>query len=390
MISANYLPKRKEINVDFETSLTSYIYEECDYIKDIGKIYPWLDQMIKQALANGLFFRNSDNHSSFNYWQPLSNAGVPAVPRPDYIHELTFFIHDVLHHLISDLQITGRSELDKRVYIIERMLGEGVCLVLADMYFIDALKELGIEYDYYKKNIYQGFNALRKNSLYDNLLGNVMFCTLGIKDYFKIDKEYESDLDTYLEWFSPVYISDLKWTLSNVNSKLCRASSSFEWFNDYKDIIPGAISKDNEMMLSTSYIIEKLNLTNSMTDEELTKKIFDYVYENILTYNGEIVDQEDKKKKRFYGFQTKIAYDYNLDKPLYKSLIEQEDYEEFDKVYQKDVEELFKKRLITEKEYNIFKEVYPHHTACFISYTSKYVEDVKLSEYSKNYIFGVL
>ncbi len=390
MISTNYLPRRKEVNIDFKTDLTKYLYKDCNYIKDINKVYPWLDKMIKQALANSLFLRNSENHSSFNYWQPLSNAGVPAVPRPDYIHELTFFVHDVLHHLIPDLQITGRSELDKRVYIVERMLGEGVCLVLADMYFIDALKELGIEYDYYKKNIYQGFNALRKNTLYDNLLGNVMFCTLGIKDYFKIDNEYESELDTYLNWFVPVYISDLKWTLSNINSKLCRAKSSFDWFDDYKNIIPGAISKDNNKMLSTSYIIDKLKLTDEMTEEELTKKIFDYVYENILTYDGEVVEQESNKKKRFYGFQAKIAYDYNLDKELYKSLIIKEEYEELERVYQNDVEYLFNKRLITEKEYNVFKEVYPHHTACFISYTSKYVEDIELNEYSKNYIFGVL
>lgn len=390
MISTNYLPKRKEINIDFETDLEDYVYNKCEYVKDIKKINPELDKMLRQALANGLFFRNSDNHSSFNYWQPLSNAGVPAVPRGDYIHELTFFIHDILHHLIPDLQITGRSELDKKVYIIERMLGEGVCLVLADMYFIDALKELGVEYDFYKKNIYQGFNALRKNSLYDNLLGNVMFCTLGIKDYFKIDKCYERDLDKYLDWFTPVYISDLKWTLSNVNSKLCRASSSFAWFDDYKDIIPGALSNDNQHMLSTSYLIDKLKLTNDQSEEELTKKIFDYIYENILMFNGNIEEKLDNKKKRFYGFQSKIAYDYSLDKELYKSLIIQGDYEEFERVYQHDVEELFKRRLITEKEYNIFKEVYPHHTACFISYTSKYVEDIDIKEYSKNNIFGVL
>lgn len=390
MISANYLPKRKEINIDFSTNLEDYVYNKCEYVKDIAKINLELDKLIRQALANGLFFRNSDNHSSFNYWQPLSNAGVPAVPRGDYIHELTFFIHDILHHLIPDLQITGRSELDKKVYIIERMLGEGVCLVLADMYFIDALKKLGIDYDFDKKNIYQGFNALRKNSLYDNLIGNVMFCTLGIKDYFKIDKKYEKDLDKYLEWFSPVYISDLKWTLSNVNSKLCRASSTFAWFNDYKDIIPGGLSNDNQYMLSTSYIIDKLKLTNEQSEEELTKKIFDYVYENILNFKGDIKESIENKKKRFYGFQSKIAYDYSLDKELYKSLIIKGDYEEFEKIYYRDLEELLKKRLITEKEYNIFKEVYPHHTACFISYTSKYVEDVDIETYSKNNIFGVL
>lgn len=390
MISANYLPKRKEVNVDFETDLEKYVYEECDYVKDIIKVYPELDKMIRQALANGLFFRNTENHSSFNYWQPLSNAGIPAVPREDYIHELTFFIHDILHNMIPDLQITGRSELDKKVYIIERMLGEGVCLVLADMYFIDALKELGVDYDFYKKNIYQGFNALRNNDLYDNLLGNVMFCTLGIKDYFDIDEDYEEDLDKYLEWFSPVYISDLKWTLSNVNSKLCRAKASFDWFEDYKDIIPGSLSNDNSMMLSTSYLIKKLNLNDEMTEEELTKKIFDYVYENILTYDGEITEDLDGAKKRFYGFQSKIAYDYVLDKDLYKSLIINGDYDEFERVYQKDLAELLEKRLITEKEYNIFREVYPHHTACFISYTSKYVEDVDIKTYSKKNVFGVL
>ena len=52
MISVNYLPKRKGINVDFETDLKKYVYEECDYVRDIGKIYPELDKMIRQALAN--------------------------------------------------------------------------------------------------------------------------------------------------------------------------------------------------------------------------------------------------------------------------------------------------------------------------------------------------
>lgn len=390
MITTHYLPERKEVNIDFDTNLEKYLYEECDYVKDAVKRYPELDKMLKQALANGIFFRNSANHSSFNYWQPLSNAGIPAVPRGDYIHELTFFIHDILHNLIPDLQITGRSELDKRVYIIERMLGEGVCLVLADMYFIDALKEQGIDYDFYKKNIYQGFNALRDNDLYDNLLGNVMYATLGTKDYFKINENYHEDLDKYLNWFEPVYISDLKWTLSNVNSKLCRAKSSFEWFDDYKDIIPGGLSKDNKMILSTTYLIEKLELKAEMSNEELTKKIFDYIYDNILTYDGELTKDSDKAKKRFYGFQSKLAYDYALDKEQYKKLILNGDYEIFEELYQEDLEELLKKRLITEKEYQIFKEVYPHHTACFISYSSKYVEDVDIKTYSKKNIFGVL
>lgn len=270
------------------------------------------------------------------------------------------------------------------------MLGEGVCLVLADMYFIDALKQKDVEYDYYKKNIYQGFNALRNNNLYDNLLGNVMYCTLGIKDYFKIDEEFRNDLETYLNWFAPVYISDLKWTLSNVNSKLCRAKASFDWFNDFENIIPGALSNDKNTMLSTGYIIDKLNLRDDMSDEELTKHIFDYVYDNILCYTGEIKANEDNKKKRFYGFQAKLAYDYALDREKYKEYVEKGMYDEFESMYLKDLEELYQKRLITEKEYNIFKEVYPHHTACFISYTSKYVEDVDIEEYSKKYILGVL
>lgn len=390
MITTNYLPERKNTLIDFDTDIEKYMYETCNYINMIKDVYPELDNLLKQALANGLFFRHTDNHSSFNYWQPLSNAGVPAVPRGDYIHELTFFIHDILHHLIPDLQISGRTELDKKVYILERMLGEGVCLVLADMYFVDVLKQKGIDYDYNKKNIYQGFNALRNNTLYDNLLGNVMYCTLGIKDYFKIDDKFNDDLETYLNWFAPVYISDLKWTLSNVNSKLCRAKASFDWFNDYEHIIPGALSNDNKDLISTGYIIDKLGLDDNMSDEELIIKIFNYVYENILCYNGEISYDEDKKKKRFYGFQAKLAYDYALDKEAYKQYILNGQYQEFESKYLSDVEELYKKRLITEKEYNIFKEVYPHHSACFISYTSKYVENVNIEEYAKKYILGVL
>lgn len=35
MITTNYLPKRKEVLVDFDTNMEEYMYLLCNYIKEI-------------------------------------------------------------------------------------------------------------------------------------------------------------------------------------------------------------------------------------------------------------------------------------------------------------------------------------------------------------------
>ena len=134
MITTNYLKRNTEELIDFSTDLTEFILHDCKYLAPFEHSNYKLFSLIMQAVNNGLFMRNTNQKKSFNYWQPLSNAGLPAVPRGDFIHELAFFTHDVMHNLIPDLQISNCTSLHKKVYVIYRLIGEGICLVLADMY----------------------------------------------------------------------------------------------------------------------------------------------------------------------------------------------------------------------------------------------------------------
>lgn len=390
MITTNYLKRSTENLIDFSTDLTEFVLHNCKYLAPIQHSNPKLFSLITQAVDNGLFMRNTNNKKSFNYWQPLSNAGLPAVPRGDFIHELAFFVHDILHNLIPDLQISDYTSLHKKVYVIYRLIGEGICLVLADMYCMYELKKQGLNYDFEKKNIYQGFYPMREKEFKANIKGNAIFAATGSLSFFDKDVREDSGFMKYADWFSPVYISDLNWSLHNANCQLNFSQATFAWQNDIKLYMPKVIGTSNNVILpTTSQIIKELNLTYDMSEVEIADNIFEWIYHEFFMVESYTDKPANKAKERFYAFQSKIAYDYKLDISAYLTCLADKNYTAFETLYNEDLNYLFSKRIITEDKFEIYREVYPHFDSCFISYSASKVADVTLREHAE-YLYSVM
>lgn len=393
LITTNHIERSIDNAIDFNTDPVEYI-DNNEYIQKIKNVNGGLYNLIYNALNNGVFFRNATTRRSFNYWQPLSNAGIPAVPRGDAIHETTFLVHDIMHNLIPDLQIDKNDELNKAVYIIHRVLGEGICLVLADMYFIDALSKK-VEYDFEKKNIYQAFKHIQDRRFYDNLKANGIYAVTGIQNYFDTDNEdvtrfsihNNEDIQKYLEWFRPVYISDLKWTFHNIEDICKDFESHKKWV---KNIKPFLFNNDYKM-ITTNDLIEKLGLNEKHTVLSLTNKIFDFIYNTYIETNLREIKSLSKEqrsikaKNTFYSFQSKIFFTYNnMDsfKNYYKYLLKG-DFEKLEELYQKEIKSLLIKEKINIDDFRVFKEVYPHFNSFFISYDADKVVQMTLKDYSE-------
>ncbi len=390
MITTNHLKRNTENLIDFSTDLREFVLHNCKYLAPIKHSNCRLFSLIMQAIDNGLFMRNTNNKKSFNYWQPLSNAGLPAVPRDDFIHELAFFSHDVLHNLIPDLQISDCTSLHKKVYVIYRLIGEGICLVLADMYCMDELKKQGIDYDFEKKKIYQGFYPMREKDFKSNIKGNAIFAATGSLSFYDADIREDEGFMKYVDWFSPVYISDIKWSLHNANCQLNLSQATFAWQSDIKKYLPKVICTSNEVILpTTAQLIETLNLTKDMSEVEMADCIFEWIYREFYMVESYTESPADKARERFYAFQSKIAYDYKLDISAYLNCLASKDYNAFNNLYKEDLKYLFSKRILTETQFDIYKEVYPHFDSCFISYSASKVEDISLEEYAK-YLYSVM
>lgn len=382
LITTNYIERNIDVSIDFETDPVEYVNRN-EYIQSIKGSD--LSNLIYNALNNGVFFRNAKTRRSFNYWQPLSNAGIPAVPRGDKIHETTFLVHDILHNLIPDLQLSNNNELNKEVYMIHRVIGEGICLILADMYFISKLDSSEkFQYDFNKKNIYQAFKHIKNRNLYNNLKANAIYAVTGNKNGFE---PINSDIEKYLEWFRPVYISDLKWTKKNIESISSKYETYSKWLETFKPII-----NYSYQVPTTGMLIDRLEINEYDSVLDITEKIFDFIYKIYVepclfktnNLNSNIIKQ--KAQNIFYSFQGRIFFDYDgLNTKEYSKFLEflnEKKYDLVKKEYDSFVNYLYSNNKISKDDLRLYNDVYPHFNSFFISYDADVVVKDTLEEYS--------
>ncbi len=223
-----------------------------------------------------------------------------------------------------------------------------------------------------------------------NIKGNAIFAATGDLSFYDKDVREDEGFIKYANWFSPVYISDIKWSLHNANCQLRLCKATFAWQSDIINYLPNVICKSKNIVLpTTSKIIEVLNLTEDMSEIEMADNIFEWIYNEFYMAGIYNENPDNKAKERFYAFQTKIAYDYKLDISTYLNYLANNKYDDFDNLYKEDLKYLLSKRIITEAQYEIYNEVYPHFDSCFISYSASRVEDISLREYAK-YLYSVM
>lgn len=246
-----------------------------------------LTRLFQFALNNGGFFRSAKNRRQRNYWAPGLNAGIPLVPKKDEIHEITFFVHDLCHFVLPDLIYTGTSTpLLDRVYIIYRMMSEALTLVIADMLFVDALAQDGIEYNFAKRKIYPLYQAIKEQHpelpIKELWQANVRYCLLGDDSgYVKlIAPEALPVLEQFKAKYGPFFVEDFKWTQRNLENMQQNAAGFQNWYTDNQ-----ALFKAQNLYSIEGFVTDQLDLevTQTVETEALVELIFEKVSAHYLS-----------------------------------------------------------------------------------------------------------
>lgn len=245
----NANPLSQETVVSFEGEIYSLIESNQYLSKHANNVL--LKNIMSHILADGLFTRSASNKRLQNYWMPALNAGVPLIAKPDEIHEVTFMFHDVMHFAMPDLIYTGeQTDRARRTYIIHRMMGEAITLVLADMLFVDTLVGSGIEYDWSARRIYPVYKSLKNkpttpDELYELLWANIAFALLGSDQELKALSNDHSAVDEYTNWYKHFFIQDYRWTAQNFNSMTeskAKIQSAQSWYQSNRKLLHGTES----------------------------------------------------------------------------------------------------------------------------------------------------
>jgi adenylate kinase len=377
-IDLNHNPLNQENVLSFDGEINDLINNN-KYLS-IHKNNSLLKGLVSDVKNKGLFTRSAINKTQRNYWFPSLNAGLPLVPKKDEIHEITFMFHDLMHHTIPDLILSGEdSKLTRDTYIIHRMLSEAITIVLADMLFIDELVNSGIDYDWSKRKIYPIFKEFKKSGLSnerikDLVWANVEFALLGNKKTL-VELSNKEVVDAYDKKYSKFFIEDYRWTLNNYESMLRSKTALSSWYQEIKYYIPEnrkITYYSADLTLDLSYedkvksIFEKtwsLLLENSKTRVRITKKemnknaFFNYMLGQSYLFFKYDIDSESKVFFNLLMNDLKSLNDFNKE--------EEDRIKGFLNLY---VERLNNKNLISETEMKTFKEIVPLFETFFVFY----------------------
>lgn len=314
----------KKVNLSFNPINNDQVIDFKPYIHDMFNNNPvyqlayqnsFFNPLINTVLNNGLFIRRASNRSQKNYWLPGVNAGIPLTPKKDDIHELTFMFHDIMHFLFSDLFMDNDSVLDKKVYIISRMMSEAFTIILADMLFIHLLKKNNISYDFSKRKIYPLFENMvfdisieNKGKIKELLYASYLFTLKGEEKLLKNKVNDDNKFESFKEKYQPFFREDYLWTEKNAEHFIHNIEQNRYWLSFIKD-------KKINNIFTTSEFIKKYHVN---TKTELFDTVFEYFWEiinnNLIDKKYDPVLSQKNAFLRYISGQLMIFYKYESNK----------------------------------------------------------------------------
>lgn len=310
-VNLSFNPIEKDEVVNFEPIIYNLLNE--NEIYRLAYQNELFQPLLNKILNDGLFTRRASNRQQKNYWLPGVNAGIPLTPKKDSIHELTFMFHDLMHFAFPDIMIDNHSELDKKIYIISRMMSEAFTLTLADMLFIHILKKSGINYDFEKRLIYPIFE---KNS-FDITIENLPKIKVILKAVYQFALqgqeqpliEISEKKDAFLKFkekYQPFFREDYIWTNENCNH-LSKDNNNFkQWL---------LMVNENEInsISTTTNLKEKYNLKETDNLFEIIFEHFFSILEKTISDNKQYNNLEALKKSflRYISGQLMVFQKYS-------------------------------------------------------------------------------
>lgn len=362
-----------------------------------------LMNLFRSVINEGLFFRASNNRRQVNYFIPGFNSGLPLTARPNAFHEATYMGHDFGHELIPDLLYSpAKSEhdliLNKRVYIIHRMIGEAVTLILADILFADTLYQAGYAMDGGERPIYHFFKkcgldfsskSSRMKSLWLLLSANVELCVTGSDAKFRQLANNNRDaldaLEEYKRQFFPFFISDYHWNNENFENLGKHVSEMERW----KSIAIPIFQAFGLNRPTIEDVVRELEFSASTPWQTIAEHMFENIFERKIkpVFEAEEVQIDAHNQRlakaaarymagqmaifaKFDWLQESAAYQKKITDRLLASRTSMtlEDIQAVRIIYEEYLDLLVSKNLISFDDQWTYREVYPIFEPVFVSY----------------------
>jgi hypothetical protein len=359
-----------------------------------------MQSIIANILEKGVFFRSSSSTRESNYWFPGLNGGIPVVPKKDEIHELTFMMHDIMHHASPDLIFDGNSSNEARmVYMMHRMMGEAISMVLADYLFVDLMKQSGIDYDYEKRKIHPVFDYLInhlpkelsfsekiKTICYQNVLYALTGKALDVPDEIRLPYE-----EKYVKYF----IADYVWTDRNFRN-IVETDKQTQIFSQWShqiehqkidtmlmtEMIQAIQDRDN---VNSNHNFDMNQTMSSLEMADLVKAIFEHTWQHFIepkmqkkTFTELSLQTPYNAFRRYMFGQSFMFFKYghipgfkDVGYAIIKALKNEESIDSINDLFHFYVSKMKTEHIISEEEANTFKNVFPIFDPFFVYYDRK-------------------
>ncbi|XWV26649.1 hypothetical protein QJ857_gp0411 [Tupanvirus soda lake] len=307
LIDLRHNPQNLNQSVSFETNGLITMYTDLLEKNVATKLYG-IDKIIKFNFQEGCYVSSPMNRRIKLNWNPGLNP-IPLVRKEkDPLHEMTYAIHDMGHFAFKpDLIFTGchdnqqTEELNRKLYLINRMMSEAITLVFADMFFVKSVLESGNDYPTRdERKIYPMFEKIIENNLMimecdfsndsciqKNLVlyfkkimhANTKYCILGDKTkYMELLNGEKPEFNNYDKKYSQFFIQDYRWTNQNYKQMIKDSTLHKKWWS--------LVSTINDKFSLGLISIDTLRISlakfkpHRLTNDKLVDLVFNYIFEN--------------------------------------------------------------------------------------------------------------
>ncbi|XWV25656.1 hypothetical protein QJ856_gp0097 [Tupanvirus deep ocean] len=344
LIDLKHNPLKLNQSISFETTGLITMYSDLLSNNVATKLYG-VDKIIKFNFQEGSYVSSPMNRRIKLNWNPGLNP-IPLVRKEkDPLHEITYAIHDMGHFAFRpDLLFTGchdnqeTEKLNRKLYLINRMMSEAITLIFADMFFVKSVLESGNDYPTRnERKIYPLFEKILENkpmtvecdfsddcTIQNNLIpyykeimhANTKYCLLGDKTkYLELLGDEKPEFNDFDKKYSQFFIQDYRWTNQNYKQMIKDSNLHKKWWSLVSNINDkfslGLISIDTFRISLAKFKPHRLN------NDKLVDLVFNYVFENNVVpvftqeYSDSIKNNLTKAFIRYLCNQIFIFIKYN-------------------------------------------------------------------------------
>lgn len=377
-----------------------FIIQKHDVLRELLST-KFFSRTVTQITNYGVFIRFSTNKIVRLYWNTLWNGGLPLSPKKEKHRaaENIFFLHDVHHFLLPDMMYTGNAstnnKLGKQVYCYWRLLGEAMTITFSEMLapkyltstkqYINELAKVGADIDHPLRLFNQFKMSFDLNEINDVFLQQLKKLLWASYLYFGDadrsgydtlinDVSNEPDNVVMIEFhrrYEQVAKRGIIWTENNFDHIVEMGDVYRTWYQQIKESVHHKTFGAEILEDMINMLFQETDRVNpNLTNHEVMRRIFDYVFEDILV---PILTRDvlsiDPQLTRGFGFRRymygnlMLLTKHNVPiepflKVLRNEIIDPRDIDTLMIMYKKSVDYLYHEKKLDHNEMRIYQDFF--------------------------------